>query len=340
MAELHITGAAASGDGTSRTGAARVNRNVDISVFSDVDTHSKALRGWNQNYVQLSAGRFIGTLQEIRVNSLTLFRETTSQVVHQQGQLSGRRRTICIPIYMLGGCHFNGLGWSINQYASLHGNTEFDLVTGKSLDLISISADADSFAYASNNDSDEIKSSVITPNPKGAAMLRSILCMVFDGRQPWHQLASKTHDVEDAIYEALADSLEGAAQTKGAQPTFSLRRRIVRNAIDVVRSDPYGNVTVSDLCKQLRVNRRSLQEYFHDVVEISPKQYLLAYRLNQVRSVILESDASTSVGDAAMRWGFWHLSDFAKVYRRLFQELPSSTAEFRRSTVSLKAGSA
>ena len=33
----------------------------------------------------------------------------------------------------------------------------------------------------------------------------------------------------------------------------------------------------------------------------------------------------TSVTDAANRWGFWHMGDFAMNYRRMFDELPSDT---------------
>jgi hypothetical protein len=32
-----------------------------------------------------------------------------------------------------------------------------------------------------------------------------------------------------------------------------------------------------------------------------------------------------SIGDAAARWGFFHLGNFANDYRRLFSELPSQT---------------
>jgi AraC family ethanolamine operon transcriptional activator len=142
---------------------------------------------------------------------------------------------------------------------------------------------------------------------------------------------SVRHHIEEAVYEVLADALYESVDTRAPRTIYSVRRRIVWDAIEYVRSDPYGNVSVGDLCRLLHLNRRTQQDYFQDVVKLSPKQYLLAYRLSKVRSLIIDSNGSTSVRDAAMRWGFWHLGDFANLYRRLFQELPSCTAESRRS---------
>lgn len=59
-------------------------------------------------------------------------------------------------------------------------------------------------------------------------------------------------------------------------------------------------------------------------MQISPVTYLRTMRLNRVRSELRQCPAST-VGDVAARWGFWHLSRFAREYRALFGELPSAT---------------
>jgi AraC family ethanolamine operon transcriptional activator len=50
-------------------------------------------------------------------------------------------------------------------------------------------------------------------------------------------------------------------------------------------------------------------------------------RLNGVRRE-LRSTAAT-VQDAAARWGFWHLGQFSRDYKRQFGELPSQTLKQR-----------
>jgi AraC-like DNA-binding protein len=75
----------------------------------------------------------------------------------------------------------------------------------------------------------------------------------------------------------------------------------------------------------LRVSRRTLQQYFEEVLHVSPNQYLRAFRLHKVRDALQRGGGLLSVSEAAATWGFWHLSQFSLCYRRLFGELPSQT---------------
>jgi len=307
------------------------------SAFSDAAAHAHALSGWEQSYVQLSAGRFVGTLLEINLDHLKLVRETTNKVIHERGHSQGRHRTICVPVQMNGLAYFNGLPWTINACTSLLGETDFDLITPDSLDLISISADNDRLAYTLTPGSDPTGmagSAIIRISPRQLPALTIVLNSIFKriAMQPEIlNLAAIRRDIEESVFEVLADALYPPVDTRVPRPIYSVRRRIVQDAIEYVRSDPYGNVSVSDLCRLLHLNRRTLQEYFQDVVKFSPKQYLLAYRLGKVRSLIIDSNGPISIKDAAMRWGFWHLGEFANLYKRLFQELPSCTVGSRQS---------
>ena len=91
------------------------------------------------------------------------------------------------------------------------------------------------------------------------------------------------------------------------------------------------NHSVYDLCVKFRVNERTMQRAFIEKCGVSPKQYLLALRLNKVRKDLCCANFSHGkVGNVANRWGFWHMGDFAQFYRRQFGELPSET--LRRSS--------
>lgn len=74
------------------------------------------------------------------------------------------------------------------------------------------------------------------------------------------------------------------------------------------------------------VSVRTLHTAFHDQLGESPMAYVRRIRLGRVRAELLRSDPSTvRVTDVAMRWGFLHLSRFARQYRDQFNELPSVT---------------
>lgn len=311
-----------------------------LSAFSDPDAHAHALSDWEQSFIQLLPGKFSGTVLEVDLNDIKLVRETTSGVLHERGFNRGSSLTICVPIQMKGIAYFNGLPWTINACTSLLGSSEFDLVTGESLDLVSITAESDRLrhvvnlgeapAFKAGSSVTRISASQL---PRLTITLGSILRMMTTEPELLKSDAVR-RDIEDSICEVLADALSGAIDTRNPRAIYSVRRRIVLDAIEYVKSDPYGNVNVSELCRLLNVNRRTLQEYFQEVVASSPKQYLLAYRLGKVRSLIVDSDGSIPIKDAAMRWGFWHLSDFTRMYKRHFQELPSSTVKSRRCSPS------
>ena len=105
-----------------------------------------------------------------------------------------------------------------------------------------------------------------------------------------------------------------------------MRHALVARAKDYMRAHVDEPLTVEDLCRALRVSRRTLQYGFQDVLQISPAGYLRALRLNGARRALRGADPDRDcVHDIAARWGFWHLSRFADDYRRMFGELPSQT---------------
>lgn len=72
------------------------------------------------------------------------------------------------------------------------------------------------------------------------------------------------------------------------------------------------------------VSERTLLYAFRESMDLTPKDYLQARRMQMVKQELL-SGMAASVTDTATRWGFWHLSRFASDYRKMFGELPSKT---------------
>jgi AraC-like DNA-binding protein len=84
-------------------------------------------------------------------------------------------------------------------------------------------------------------------------------------------------------------------------------------------------VKVKDVCQKLGVSRRAMEKSFAVLLGISPAQYLLACRLNNLRQSLLGS--TLRVADGLADTGFADASRAARQYRRLFGELPSSTLQ-------------
>ena len=71
----------------------------------------------------------------------------------------------------------------------------------------------------------------------------------------------------------------------------------------------------------MRTHNRAFRERFG----IGPKAYLVRQRLSSVRAELLRAPADSQIADIANGWGFWHMGQFASVYREAFGELPSAT---------------
>ena len=102
--------------------------------------------------------------------------------------------------------------------------------------------------------------------------------------------------------------------------------RAGRDYIDVHAADAPA---IQDVCRAAGVSWRALNYAFREVFGVTPKQYLQATRLHGARRELYRGGPASTVTDIANTWGFWHMGQFARDYKRQFGELPSAT--IRRS---------
>jgi AraC family ethanolamine operon transcriptional activator len=101
---------------------------------------------------------------------------------------------------------------------------------------------------------------------------------------------------------------------------------IVRKVEDWIDEQSVESIKIPDLCRALRLRRRTLQRAFTETLGMGPARYLKLRRLAAVRAVLRSSDPRlTNVTHTAGRYGFWELGRFAREYRRVFGERPSDT---------------
>ena len=62
----------------------------------DADEQAASVHDWDQRYEQLSAGRFDGVVDELRVGPVQVFAEHANQTVMQAGHLSPGRMSIAL----------------------------------------------------------------------------------------------------------------------------------------------------------------------------------------------------------------------------------------------------
>jgi AraC family ethanolamine operon transcriptional activator len=313
---------------------------------SDIEEQAASLRDWSQVYEQLSPGRFVGTVHEVRFRGIQLFRETTSQSVHQAGAPGSGMRAIGVPVHLAGSALFRGEPVDAQTLLSVRDADDLDFYAPREFDIVGVGIDervlADYATRIEHRDAADLFGGrrVIRPGAARVEALRRLLTSALaslDVNPAALALQPAQRMLEQSV---LATVLAAAAE--GDEPPGRLvvcpnRRYLVEQAKAYMRAHIDEPIAVSDLCLNLNVSRRTLQYSFQQVLALNPVRLLRAMRLNGVRRDLTASDRAT-VQDVAARWGFWHLGHFVTDYKGMFGELPSQTLKRRnRFTLGVNA---
>lgn len=291
------------------------------------------MRGWDQTYDQMSAGSFSGSLLEADIDRVRLFREITSNSLHQIGCLPAGTIAVGLPLALHGNATFCLQPCDGAQLHVFSGDDAFEFLSPSGLDIIGFVLSEDDLRGALIFDEPEtVLPSLAMPhlrpvNRTETDHMRRVfkdVCEVVTQCPEFIHNPARFSSMSSDVMAAVAAALVQAGDDRPDMPAAK-RARTVRDARELVMNAPDGYMSVADLCRTLRVSRRALQYSFQEALGVGPSAYLRAIRMNGARRAIKNA---RSVADAATLWGFWHFGRFASNYKAMFGELPSET--FRR----------
>jgi AraC family transcriptional regulator, ethanolamine operon transcriptional activator len=329
---------------------------IHITHSGDMDAHAQAQPGWALRYEQLSAGQFSGRLQRTHLAGLTVLREDTNVAVRQHGRLDPESYGFAMALQPAGEVFFEGQRVPSDAIMCGKGN-RLDLTLPSAFSLIAIVVGRDllnPFWEAMHHaplarwlegqwavDAGSTRANAV--RRVHVATLASALAHA--ARPPDDNVVRQLRD------ELLAEWLEAIPPEVDDKqlPNRARRKQLVDGATALMLQEQETPKTMLEICAALGTSRRTLNYVFQDVLGTSPVHYFRAVRLNAVRRELLAgapmgaqrgsgadsepgakaNGPKNSVQDIAARWGFWHLSQFAQDYRKLFGELPSATLKGR-----------
>jgi AraC family transcriptional regulator, ethanolamine operon transcriptional activator len=316
-------------------------RAVCVATVGDVDELAVLLANWDTRYQQLSPGLFTGHMSQASFGGLQLFRESTTQQVHQSGMSWPNSLTFGMPLALSEPIRWRGGSLGVDDIACYNGDDELDIVSPLTYDFLAVAVDIDDFtAFAERVDSCDPerwqnKASLARTTPERQSKLKSLLSTVLsslEATEPTIALHPQVQkSLRETIYANLIEAL-GADEISCDRKIYGQRSALVAKARQHLYDHPDVPTSVADLCSLLSVSRRNLQYAFQEVMGINPVAYLRALRLNAVRREIKVTGSSTPILDIAANWGFWHPSHFCADYRRMFGETPSDTRRRYTST--------
>ena len=119
------------------------------------------------------------------------------------------------------------------------------------------------------------------------------------------------------------------AVTKSSTPLDrngnALRISAVVSACRLIEKRFPEPVTLSDLTRHCGVAERTLEYGFRQVYGTTPLAFARNQRLTRSRMALLRAAATVSIRETARAFGFTHMGQYSRDYRRLFGETPSMT---------------
>ena len=296
----------------------------------DADAQALAQPDWAMHYEQLSGGAFSGRVHHIQLPGLRLVREDANRALHQQGEMGREAFGLAMPLSLSLPAIFSGQRADHDDIMVGRGDT-LDLVTPPAFALIAVVVDHTLLAplwqhmYQKSPATWLNQQRVLKARPAAAQAVRQLHLNLMD-RLSAPQLPAAT-DAElttwrDALLMEWIEALP--EQVPGVHKPLQLERRLlVKRACELMLAHAESPLSIPQVCLTLGASRRQLNYCFQDVLGTSPIKYLCALRLGRVRRDLRAGGGT--VAQAACRWGFWHLGQFARDYRTQFGELPSQT---------------
>lgn len=307
---------------------------VQTCVAHDADEQARNLHGWHQTYDQLTAGCFVGGLTELCLDHMQVFVETTSHTLRQTCEVQKDAYWFGIPTCPAGSGRIDAQVIAGDALAFRPGGIEFELLTSAGYEIFGVVVKGEVLRrYAAEVErvglADHVPNTEVVPigTARKAQLCASLRQLLDDGAASGAPLASfARNNLQASVLASLFDVGALPASEPAALPARPRRQSVVSEAREYVLVNRDRAVSVPELCERLHVSRRTLQYCFQDVLGMAPATYLRTIRLNGARRDLSNASRETrSVQDVAAAWGFWHLSQFATDYRKLFGMRPSDT---------------
>lgn len=299
-----------------------------------VHSLSQSITGWQQVYDQLSPGHFQGELNELFMGRAQLFMEFSSHALVQTCNTWTDSLWFGIPVQRGQISQVEGVPIGDDTIAVRSGETEFQLTTPDNFRFFGVVIKTDLLKrYLEKEHGAECLLKLLS-HP-----VLKIDVTAIDSLRWWlahtiynfaNTAQTDTSQTMEHILEETLSRISLLLGQQGRQPRETVSslhaRRVIQRVREYVMANSDRCLKVHDLCEQMGISRRALQDCFHKTMGCTPKAYLSAFGLNAVRRDLEKlSPEQTTVSDVATSYGFWHLSQFATDYRKFFGELPSQT---------------
>lgn len=307
---------------------------VQDAVFESFERQAEQLTGYDQSYLQLTAGAFRGRFLSAHLDdSLSVHLEYCNQGLEQE--VAGRPDCYCFGLVLAESTGFcaSGVSMGMDDLLLLPPGSDFHLLSPVDGAVMAISVNREALALYRPllaRTVDWLQGLPTRPHvlhePALASHLRTDVQLALETAGQEHTAVcgqELARALLGSLLSTLAVRVAGEPAAKRAAPVSYQRFVHCRQLLDLADEAAWSTDNLASLTA---TSKRSVEASFTHTVAMGPLSYLRLRRLHRVRAELLDpGNAAQSIGDLAARHGFWDWSHFTGHYRRLFGESPSQT---------------
>lgn len=297
--------------------------------FTDTDEWCSAANNWDIDFRQLDRGSLNATLNRAASKNIVVQWVSLDRRFHQAGAPPDGFLSFGVPDDA-SRLHWYGRESEANAFLNFNREIGLDAVSevGFVASTYSISDQvfdsvADSLGLLLTSDDVRNGADSYVLDPISWQAIARTRQAIFDHLRIDGNAKKASVELEEDLIRMLVTGIAGRKTTE-TNLDYSQRQKSVNRALEIIAEGPVTQ-NISDVCRESGVSWRTLDRGFKERFGISPKQYVVAWRLIGARRDLLNAAPTDTVCRIAYRWGFWHLSRFSTAYRRMFGEMPSET---------------
>lgn len=303
---------------------------------NDVLDQAQAMPLWSQDYIQLSKGKFSGTLNLVTHQGVQVFQETMNRAVDQIALAPSDAYVIGLPSIIEGEPSWGMLPVKPNSLITLDKNAEMIYRTSGLSEITCAVISAQRLEeFAAQVEWIDLRKAIANIKPVELISHDISSHLLATLERGIHYISEfkdseyaplMWHNFENELMIGCLQAIQQASTNTSHVHDHRIHRYIVNRVRDLTLSSSGYLLSIEELCIVLRISRRTLNHAFVRVLGITPVAYIRNVRLHRIRAELKSaSNEVRNISSVAAKWGFWHMSLFSRYYRELFGELPIET---------------
>jgi len=310
---------------------------IGSKCFSDLHEFEAALYKWDLPFKKLSIGNFHGATYSIDLGVVQMVEGRLSGTLLQDGLTPVGFKTFAIPAIDSQAFWWHYRKVDHNHLLVFPENRKLKCISYDGFHVYTLSIQEQFLKelcdkYGFDRVAEKLKGSekVISVSKPNIYLLNSMLqtiSLAIQVKGEDHFPEGLISTTKDKLCKKVLQMVEASDDTTNL-PIRRERDRTVLKAMEFILDQDLQKLTIEDIVAKTGIKKRSLEYAFQEYATVSPKRFIQALRLNNVREDLIKQKGSIS--ETAIRHGFTHHGQMSRDYRLLFGEMPSHTVKVVR----------